>query len=310
MYDYNNGRFLSVDPFIQSPTSTQSMNPYTYIFNNPLSGIDPTGYISDQGPCGPNDYACQWDQSMASVLGVSRDEITEMYNGIRDQKQRSNNSNASDVGNQTSEFMKEYAKGELKKCEGGVGCPDWYMKANKELAFGAIKYPSDSILLPESPDDNGVRVRVSPSTGLIYWETPRGEVSVQGLKQFLDDGVKNGVIFVALSALGITGRTGGTNNVKTTPVARGAANPKIQAALRKGQQAHKDRQYPAGYEKEVRLPSGKRMDAYNKETKHVIELKPNNTRAKKQGEKQVQGYCNECDKVNGKGHTGTVETYD
>ena len=44
MYDYNNGRFLSVDPFIQSPTSTQSMNPYTYIFNNPLSGTDPTGY--------------------------------------------------------------------------------------------------------------------------------------------------------------------------------------------------------------------------------------------------------------------------
>ncbi len=49
MYDYNNGRFLSVDPFIQSPTSTQSMNPYTYIFNNPLSGVDPTGYRSTVG---------------------------------------------------------------------------------------------------------------------------------------------------------------------------------------------------------------------------------------------------------------------
>jgi len=47
MYDYNNGRFLSVDPFIQNPTSTQSMNPYTYIFNNPLSGVDPTGYLVD-----------------------------------------------------------------------------------------------------------------------------------------------------------------------------------------------------------------------------------------------------------------------
>ena len=46
MYDYNNARFLSVDPFIQAPTSTQSMNPYTYIFNNPLSGTDPTGYIN------------------------------------------------------------------------------------------------------------------------------------------------------------------------------------------------------------------------------------------------------------------------
>jgi hypothetical protein len=57
MYDYNNGRFLSVDPFIQNPGSTQSLNPYTYIFNNPLSGIDPTGYCSttdDRSECGSN----------------------------------------------------------------------------------------------------------------------------------------------------------------------------------------------------------------------------------------------------------------
>ncbi|MGJ8663973.1 MAG: RHS repeat domain-containing protein, partial [Marinicella sp.] len=43
MYDFNNGRFLSVDPFIQGTTS-QAINPYSYIDNNPLSGTDPTGY--------------------------------------------------------------------------------------------------------------------------------------------------------------------------------------------------------------------------------------------------------------------------
>ncbi|ARD24080.1 RHS repeat-associated core domain-containing protein [Shewanella japonica] len=47
VYDYNMGRFMSVDPFIQSPTSTQSVNPYSYIMNNPLSGTDPTGYASE-----------------------------------------------------------------------------------------------------------------------------------------------------------------------------------------------------------------------------------------------------------------------
>nr|WP_244623600.1 RHS repeat-associated core domain-containing protein [Shewanella salipaludis] len=46
VYDYNLGRFMSVDPFIQSPTSTQSVNPYSYIMNNPLAGTDPTGYCS------------------------------------------------------------------------------------------------------------------------------------------------------------------------------------------------------------------------------------------------------------------------
>ena len=44
VYDYNLGRFLSVDPFIQSPGNSQSMNPYSYIMNNPLAGVDPSGY--------------------------------------------------------------------------------------------------------------------------------------------------------------------------------------------------------------------------------------------------------------------------
>ena len=47
VYDYHLGRFLSVDPFIQSPGNSQSVNPYSYIMNNPLSGTDPTGYVSE-----------------------------------------------------------------------------------------------------------------------------------------------------------------------------------------------------------------------------------------------------------------------
>ncbi len=45
-YDYELGRFLSVDPFIQSPGNSQSANPYSYIMNNPLAGVDPSGYES------------------------------------------------------------------------------------------------------------------------------------------------------------------------------------------------------------------------------------------------------------------------
>jgi len=43
VYDYNLGRFLSVDPFIQFVGNSQSTNPYSYIMNNPLGGIDPSG---------------------------------------------------------------------------------------------------------------------------------------------------------------------------------------------------------------------------------------------------------------------------
>ena len=47
VYDYRLGRFLSVDPIISNPANSQSINPYSYIGNNPLSGTDPTGYASE-----------------------------------------------------------------------------------------------------------------------------------------------------------------------------------------------------------------------------------------------------------------------
>jgi hypothetical protein len=49
VYDPNLGRFLSADLFVQSPYDTQNYNRYSYVGNNPLSFIDPTGYRS-QGP--------------------------------------------------------------------------------------------------------------------------------------------------------------------------------------------------------------------------------------------------------------------
>ncbi|TXI44935.1 MAG: hypothetical protein E6Q50_17210 [Lysobacter sp.] len=46
LFDYNVGRFTGVDPVIQFPLNSQSLNPYSYILNNPLSGTDPTGYTA------------------------------------------------------------------------------------------------------------------------------------------------------------------------------------------------------------------------------------------------------------------------
>ncbi len=42
VYDYNVGRFLSVDPFVHG--GSQGINPYSYLMNNPLAGTDPSGY--------------------------------------------------------------------------------------------------------------------------------------------------------------------------------------------------------------------------------------------------------------------------
>lgn len=44
VYDPNIGRFISADPFIQAPLMSQSLNRYSYVMNNPLSLIDPSGF--------------------------------------------------------------------------------------------------------------------------------------------------------------------------------------------------------------------------------------------------------------------------
>ena len=46
---------MSVDPVIQFPANSQSLNPYSYIMNNPMAGTDPTGYT---GGCPESDPEC------------------------------------------------------------------------------------------------------------------------------------------------------------------------------------------------------------------------------------------------------------
>ena len=45
VYDPELGRFLSADPNIQAPFDPQNFNRYSYVNNNPLSYVDPTGFF-------------------------------------------------------------------------------------------------------------------------------------------------------------------------------------------------------------------------------------------------------------------------
>ncbi|GBL06321.1 RHS repeat-associated core domain-containing protein [Glaciecola sp. KUL10] len=45
IYDPVLGRFMSADPYIQAATNAQSLNRYSYVWNNPLNATDPSGYI-------------------------------------------------------------------------------------------------------------------------------------------------------------------------------------------------------------------------------------------------------------------------
>ncbi|HEY0891480.1 MAG TPA: RHS repeat-associated core domain-containing protein [Cellvibrio sp.] len=48
VYDPELGRFMSADPFVQAPYNSQSYNRYSYVFNNPLSFTDPSGYQASE----------------------------------------------------------------------------------------------------------------------------------------------------------------------------------------------------------------------------------------------------------------------
>ena len=50
--DSISGRFLSPDPAVPDPANTQSFNRYSYVNNNPLSVVDPTGF-DDEPPLDP-----------------------------------------------------------------------------------------------------------------------------------------------------------------------------------------------------------------------------------------------------------------
>jgi RHS repeat-associated protein len=64
LYDPKLGRFLSADAYVQAPRSSQSWNPYSYVFNNPLTNVDPTGNVT----CTP-DGGCPMTEFGGGIFG-------------------------------------------------------------------------------------------------------------------------------------------------------------------------------------------------------------------------------------------------
>lgn len=83
------------------------------------------------------------------------------------------------------------------------------------------------------------------------------------------------------------------------------------AAAAAGRQAHSNYGTALGptYDTRVRLPSGKRPDAVNWAKREVRELKPDNARALRRGERQVAGYRKELEAVTGESWTSEIDTY-
>lgn len=104
-----------------------------------------------------------------------------------------------------------------------------------------------------------------------------------------------------------------------TPTPRGVADDVIRGpgprggestAAARGRQAHQSWDYGPGFRSEFRLPSGRRVDGINFQTRQVVELKPNNPRDIREGQRQLDRYLDELNReFPGAPWTGRVETY-
>lgn len=103
IYDYNVGRFLSVDPFVHE--GSQGINPYSYIMNNPLSGTDPTGY-KPKRLCGEESTdGCKVITDKKQIKQV----LKQLGTGGNGAKSNEKNSSAEDTGSQSSRAKRDAA---------------------------------------------------------------------------------------------------------------------------------------------------------------------------------------------------------
>jgi RHS repeat-associated protein len=153
----------------------------------------------------------------------------------------------------------------------------------------------------------GDPVNYSDPFGLCVWDLCIGESYATALA------AAGLATLVAAAYVDLTNKFGPPSNwfnieIPTMWSSRSSTSGETSAAAG-GRAAHKAWDAGQGFQKEQRLPSGKRCDAYNPETCVIKELKPDNERAKRRGAKQLEDYKKELEEQTGKAHKTTLETY-
>ncbi len=79
------GRFLSADPYITEPGNTQNYNRYSYVYNNPMSYTDPSGFeadLSEVGITGHRGWAGNYTSDYQWMIWPINDSPMYLYPSI------------------------------------------------------------------------------------------------------------------------------------------------------------------------------------------------------------------------------------
>ena len=95
-----------------------------------------------------------------------------------------------------------------------------------------------------------------------------------------------------------------------TTTGRGMQNPKVKAAVQKGQAMHKQMNYGTGVVKEKTIAPGCRVDGIDFNNRIIYELKPNNQQAIARGISQLNRYTEAASQQYGGTWTGVLKIYD
>lgn len=90
VYDPVLGRFLSPDPFVQSPYFSQSYNRYSYVWNNPVGATDPSGYLVSPLPNNGIGYRVRYDPEREPVQNAADNTQDTSASDSADNAQQSN----------------------------------------------------------------------------------------------------------------------------------------------------------------------------------------------------------------------------
>ncbi len=96
----------------------------------------------------------------------------------------------------------------------------------------------------------------------------------------------------------------------STPTGRGTQNPKVKAAVQKGQAMHKQMDYGHGVLKDQTIAPGCRVDGIDFNNRIIYELKPNNPQAIARGMNQLNRYTSAASQQFGGTWAGVLKLYD